>query len=212
MEQKKIVLIGGGGHCKSIIDAIQGFGEYNIVGIVDKEENIGKEIYGVDVIGKDEDLQLLYKKGIRYAFITVGSIGSVKIREILYKNAKKIGFEFPVIRDVSSIIAGKVVIEEGVFIGKGVIINSEVSIKANAIINTGAIIEHDCKIGAFAHIAPGATVCGGVSVGYSSHVGCNASVIQGVNIGENVLIGAGSVVVKDINDNSKVVGNPCREV
>ena len=212
MDKKKVILVGGGGHCKSIIDAIKSLGEYTIAGIVDIEENIGKVIYGVTVIGKDEDLKLLYNRGVKYAFIAVGSIGDVEVREKLYSKAKEIGFEFPFIRDASSIISKNVVVEEGAFIGKGVIINSDASIKANAIINSGAIIEHDCKIEEFVHIAPGATICGGVSVGYATHIGCNASVIQGVKIGRSVLIGAGCVVTKNVKDNSKVIGNPCREV
>lgn len=210
--KKKIVLIGGGGHCKSIIDSIQNTDEYSIEGIVDVEKNIGKVIYGIKVIGKDEDLKQIYDSGVRYAFISVGSIGDIKIREILYKKAKEIGYEFPVIKDKYSIIANNVIIDEGVFIGKGAIINSDCIIKANAIINSGAIIEHDCNINEFVHIAPGATVCGGVFIGYGTHIGCNASILQGVNIGEFVIVGAGSVVIKNINKNSKVVGNPSREV
>lgn len=212
MEKKEVILLGGGGHCKSIIDAIESLGEYTIAGIVDIEENIGEVIYGVTIIGKDDDLKLFYNKGIKHAFIAVGSIGDVEVRKKLYNKAKEVGFEFPFIRDASSIIARNVVIEEGVFIGKGVIINSDTSIKANAIINSGAILEHDCKVEEFVHIGPGATICGGVSVGYATHIGCNATVIQGVKIGRSVLIGAGSVVTKNVNDSSKVVGNPCREV
>ena len=41
---KKIVLIGGGGHCKSVIDVIEQEGQFTIVGIVDNAELLGSKI------------------------------------------------------------------------------------------------------------------------------------------------------------------------
>ncbi|HQB08035.1 MAG TPA: acetyltransferase, partial [Rectinema sp.] len=38
---KDIILIGGGGHCRSVIDVIELGNEFRIIGIIDKEENIG---------------------------------------------------------------------------------------------------------------------------------------------------------------------------
>ena len=40
----------------------------------------------------------------------------------------------------------------------------------------------------------------------------NSVIKEGIKIGSNVIIGAGSVVIRDINDNSKVVGNPAKEI
>ncbi|MDK2821920.1 MAG: PglD N-terminal domain [Clostridia bacterium] len=36
--REKIILIGGGGYCKSVIDVIECLGTYDIVWIVDKKE------------------------------------------------------------------------------------------------------------------------------------------------------------------------------
>jgi len=57
---KEIILIGGGGHCKSVIDVIEQEGRFKIVGIVDKSELIGTNILGYSVIGKDSDLENIY--------------------------------------------------------------------------------------------------------------------------------------------------------
>ena len=35
---KDILLIGGGGHCKAVIDVIEQEGQFNIIGIIDKTE------------------------------------------------------------------------------------------------------------------------------------------------------------------------------
>lgn len=204
--------MGGGGHCKSVIDSIEQAGRYEVAGITDLPEKKGISVLNYPIIGTEDDLAYWYAQGITNAFITLGSIGNSEIREKLYRKAKEIGFSFPVIIDKSAVVSKHAVLEEGSFIAKGVIVNADVTIGENAIINSGAIIEHDSQIGAFTHIAPGTTLSGGVTVGCHTHIGTNSSVIQGVQIGSQTLIGAGSVVLKNIEDNSVAYGNPCKKV
>lgn len=207
-----IILIGGGGHCKSVIDSIIKFKGYNIVGILDLHNKVGNEIFGVKVIGTDDKLKYYYKNGIRNAFLTMGSVGDTRLRRRLCSIALNIGYSFPNIIDSTAIVSDKIEIGYGNFIGKGTIINSGTKIENNCIINTGAIIEHDCHIKDFCHIAPGVTMSGNVVIGENTHIGTNSTIIQNIVIGNNSIIGAGSVVVKDIKSNIKAYGNPCKEV
>jgi len=208
--KKKIILIGGGGHCKSVSDSINQENEYEIVGITDIKTKIGKKINGVNIIGTDKVLEEIYKSGIKKAVISLGSIGDVSLRTKLYLFAKKIGFSFPIIIDKTAILAENIEIGEGVFIGKGVIINTGTRIGRGAIINTGSIIEHDCEIGDFVHIAPGCVLSGTVKIGNYTHVGTNSTVIQNTIIGENTVIGSGSNVIISIGSNTVAYGNPCK--
>jgi sugar O-acyltransferase (sialic acid O-acetyltransferase NeuD family) len=208
---EKLLLIGGGGHCKSVLDTILSMETYSDVAIIDLKENIGKTVLGVPIIGSDDDLSNLFDTGYRHAFITLGSIGTPRLRKILYETIREIGFIIPNVIDPSATVSEHVAISEGVFVGKGAIVNAGSTIEACAIINSGAIIEHDCIVGAFAHVAPGATLCGDVTIGNDTHIGANAVVRQGLAIGSNVLIGIGSVVVGDIQDHIIAFGNPCRE-
>lgn len=209
---KKIILIGGGGHCKSVLDSLLNSLEYSDVGIIDKKENIGKKIMGVSIIGSDDDLLDIYNRGYQYAFITLGSIGNPALRIKLYNNVKALGFTIPSIIDSTACVSKYSQIESGVFIGKQAVVNAGAAINICSIINTSSIVEHDCVIGEFAHIAPGTVLGGEVMVGNYSHIGSNATVKQQVKIGHNSIIGIGSVVVKDIGDAVMAFGNPCREV
>ena len=208
---EKIILTGGGGHCKVVINAILLAKNYEIAGIIDLEEKIGLQISSIPVIGTDKDLEKYFAKDIKNCFITVGSTGNLALRIKLYNKAKEIGYKFPNIIHPDTIISEFAKIGDGNFIAPGVIINSSVTIGSFCIINTGSIIEHDCKISNFVHIAPGVTLSGGVIIGANSHVGTGSSVIQNLKIGKNTLIGAGSVVVKNIGDNLVAYGNPCKE-
>lgn len=209
---KKIILLGSGGHTKSILDTLKRLDSFHVVGILDKEEQIGKLLDDIYVIGTDKDMEKYYNQGIEYLFIGVGSVGDTSLRRRLYEKASKVGFKFPAIIDPTAIVGDKVIVGEGVYIGKGSIVNVGSHIKKQCIINTGTIIEHDCELGEFVHIAPGAVLSGNVQIGSDTHIGVNSTVIQGIHIGKYTLIGAGSVVVKDIGSYKKAYGNPCKVV
>lgn len=201
-----ILLIGFGGHCKSIIDSIESNNQYNICGILDIKEKIGEQYRGYKVLGTDEDLKHFYDKGIKNVFICIGYMGNSNVRNNLYLTVKKIGFNMPNIIDKTAIIAKDVQLGEGIFVGKRAVLNSNVKIGNMAIINTGAIVEHDSYVGEFSHISIGSILCGNVRVEENVFVGANSTIIQGKNIGKNTIIGAGSIVLNDILKYNKKYG------
>ena len=206
--EKKLLLIGGGGHCHSVLDSVLRTGKYAEIGIIDKD--IRSACLGITVIGRDEDLPKLLKEGWSDAFVTVGSIGDTALRRRLYAMIKVLGFTIPMVIDPSAELAKDVQLSRGTFVGKHAVINSGTVIGECAIINTGAIVEHDCIIGKFSHVSPGAVLCGQVVVGNDSHVGAGSVVRQGIEIGERSIVGAGSVVVKKIPGEVVAYGNPCK--
>lgn len=211
MKNNRILLIGGGGHCKSVLDSLLQNKYYSEIGIIDKQENIGKSMLDIPYIGCDDDLVELHKKGYDNAFVAVGSIGDTSLRIKLYNIIEKIGFYIPNIIDPSATISKFADLKSGIFIGKNVIINAGSSIGKGTIINSGSIVEHDCNIGKFSHIAPGAVLCGEVLIDECAHIGANSVIKQHVKVGMHAIVGIGSVVLHDVKDYMIVYGNPCRE-
>lgn len=203
---EKIVLLGCGGHAKSVVDTIECQGFYKIIGFIDNSRKDFFEYRGYRIIGTDDDLEKLYRSGISNAFVCIGYMGKGGVREKLYHKLKSIGFSIPVIADPTSIIAGDVIIKEGAFIGKRTVVNAGAEIGELAILNTGAIIEHECVVEEYSHVAVGAVLCGNVRVGSCSFIGAGSTVIQGIKIGASVIIGAGSTVIRNVEDGRKAVG------
>lgn len=201
---KDIILVGFGGHAKSIADSIEQTGEYRIVGYTEQRECDTSGKY--DYLGTDDVLKEYFSKGVKYAAICVGYLGKGTIRNRLYSELKTIGFELPVIIDPSAILAKKVFIGEGTFIGKGAVINAEARVDEMCIINTKALIEHECRVEPFVHVAVGATLCGSVTVKQQSFIGANSTIIQGVTIGQECVVGAGAIVLKDVQEGKIICG------
>lgn len=210
--RKKLVVIGGGGHGESVIDSIRSTKEFDIIGILDEGKCVGTIVSGIQVIGGDVLLPELFKRGVCYGAIAVGSMGNPQPRIRIYETLKSVGFVTPNIIDKSAVLSHDVQMGEGNFIGKGVILGAGVILGTGCIINTGSMIEHGTIIGDFAHIAPGAILCGNVRVGEHTHIGPGSTVIQNVTIKSNSMIGAGSLVLRDISSNALAYGSPAREV
>jgi sugar O-acyltransferase (sialic acid O-acetyltransferase NeuD family) len=206
--KKKLLLIGGGGHCHSVLDAVMKNGKFSEFGIIDKDSQAA--CLGVPVIGRDEDLPMLLKDGWSDAFVTVGSVGDTALRRRLYAMIKALGFTIPMVIDPSAELAKDVQLSRGVFVGKRAVVNAGAVIGECAIVNTGAIVEHDCIIGRFSHVSPGTVLCGQVVVGNDSHIGAGSVVRQCLEIGERSIIGIGSVVTENIPDDVLAYGNPCK--
>lgn len=179
--KEKIVLIGGGGHCHSVIDVIEQANKYEIIGIVDTKENIGKKVLDYEVIACDDDLETIFLS-CKNAFITVGHIESNKIRVKIYNKLKQIGFNLPLIISSLAYVSKYSFIEEGTVIMHHALINANVKIGKNCIINTKALIEHDSIIEDNCHISTASVINGGVLVKENSFFGSNATSKQGIEI------------------------------
>ena len=192
---KDIILIGGGGHCRSVIDVAESAG-YQIIGILDKPELAGSQVLGYPIIGTDEDISQYAGKASFH--ITVGQITNAAIREQLYKKVVLAGGFIATIISPFAVVSKHAHIGQGCTIMHKAVVNANATIGQNCIINTSADIEHDVSISDFCHISTGATINGAAKVGHHSFIGSNATVNQGVTITNHVILGSGSVLTKDV--------------
>ena len=189
-----ILLIGTGGHCKSVIDLIEHEKKWLIKGLICEKDVLLENVLGYPIIGTDNDLKDLKKK-YQYAFNSVGQIKSPKNRKNISEKLKNLKFFTPNIISPNSIISKHVLLGKGNFIGHGVIINSNSKIGDNCIINSKALIEHDAIIKSFCHISTGVIINGDVSIGEGSFIGSGSIIREGVKIPPFSTITAGSRVM-----------------
>lgn len=202
-----VVLVGGGGHCKSCIDVIETT-NVKIAGILDNEAK--GELLGYKVIGTDEELQNLAKQ--HFFLVTLGQIKSASFRKKLFHKIKTADGKAVTIISSKAIVSKYSSVGEGSIVMHQAIVNANSSIGTNCIINSNALVEHDSYIGNHTHISTGAIINGGCRVGEEVFVGSNVVVTHGIEIGNNIIIGAGSVVIKSILQPGTYVGNPVRRI
>ena len=181
MKKEKIILIGGGGHCRSVIDVIELQNKYEIAGIVDKKELIGQQILGYEIIGCDNDLEELFET-YKYALVSIGQIKSPNLRITIFEKLKKIGYFLPIIQSPLAYISKHATLKEGTIVMHHALINSNAIVGKNCIINTKALVEHDCIVQDNCHISTSAVLNGGTRVMSGTFFGSNAVCKEGIKI------------------------------
>ena len=205
----KLILVGGGGHCKSCIDVIEQEGRFGIAGIVDVPEKLHQKILGYEIIAADDDLPRLANEYKNF-LITIGQIKSPERRISLYNILKELGAKLPVIISPLAYVSKHAEIGDGTIIMHHALINAGARVGRNCIINTKALVEHDAVIEDHCHIATGAVLNGRVLVSKGAFIGTGATLMQGIKVGRNTVVAAGAVVINNVPDGVEVKGVPAK--
>lgn len=205
---KKTLIVGAGGHAKVVADILQQNAEYEIVGLIDKEERQG--FWGIPVLGNDELLPELYRDGkAEYIFV---ALGNGALREKLSRQALRVGYSMVNAISHQAVLSPHCQIGMGVVIMPGAVINAEAKIADGCIINTNASVDHEVQVREYSHIAPGCAISGCVKIGRQCLIGTGSRIIDKIQIADYVTVGAGSVVVRNLLEAGTFVGIPARKI
>lgn len=206
-----VVGIGAGGHAKVIIDILRLNGEFDLIGLIDSDPSrVGDQVLGIPVLGGDDQLESLYRDGVRHAFLGIASLSKTENNKRIFERISKLGFDIVKVIHPSAVVSSDVTIGRGSRIFGGAVINPGTILGENVVVNTGAIIDHDCMIGDHSQVAPGAGLAGSVTVGECSIIGIGAHVIQQIKVGDYAFVAAGAAVVRDVPSRIRVAGVPAR--
>ncbi len=188
-----LILVGGGGHCKSCIDVIEGTKSFIIRGILDVDSKLGEKLLGYPVIGTNKDIPAWIKEKINF-LITVGDIGNPLKRIELFNMVRSLGGALPIIISPTAYVSSYSRLGNGTIVMHHAVINAGASVGENCIINTKSLIEHDAIIGDHCHISTGSIVNGGTVIGGRSFFGSGAVSKQYISIPEDSFIKANSII------------------
>ena len=190
----KILLVGCGGHAKSVIDIVESSENWQIGGLVGLEREIGNKVLGYEVLCSDNKLNEM-RKLFNFAFVSVGKIGECTKRNIIFENLNLHNFQIPNLVSRKAYISSHATLDQGSFLGHGVIINSAAKIGSNCIINSNALIEHDVEIGKNCHISTGVIINGGCKIGDNSFIGSGTIIREGIKLPKDTTISAGKCIM-----------------
>ena len=187
-----IIVVGCGGHAVSVIEVCRS-SEWNVIGLVKRDNEANRVINGVETIGSDEDLGRI-RTHVNFAAIGIGQIKSPEPRKQIFDKLISLQFSVPIIVARSSTVSPHAELAVGCVVHHNCFVNSNARIGDNTIINSGSIVEHDVQIGQHCHISTGVIINGSASIGQGSFVGSGSVVYQNAKIPEFAIIPAGTIV------------------
>lgn len=200
-----VLLFGAAHQGLVVLDCLREEGKYQPICFVDERPKV-PDLYGLPVFGV-EAIEILARRGVRYAHVTIGS-PKPKLR--VAERLKSAGFEMVRAIHPHAFVSPSATLGEGVYIGPGVVIGPRAVIGNYTQVNNNATLPHDVIVGDAVRISDGANVAGGVRIGDRSllglgvtvntdcHVGADATVMSGVSLFDSLPDGgsARSLVVR----------------
>lgn len=205
--ERPLILIGGGGHCKSVIEACRSCGR-KIVGIIDIQEKVGQNVLGVPIVATEDEVSR-YVNDAEF-IVTVGFIKDCTVRNRIFDHVRFAGGDFGRVIASTAHVSPYAEIGSGTVVLHGACVNASSKVGENVIVNTLSNIDHDVTVGDNCHISTCATINGMSKIGKNTFVGSQSVVCQCVSVCSDVVIGAGGVVTKDITIPGVYVGSPVR--
>ncbi len=204
-EQRPVVLIGGGGHAKVILD-IAGLTGRTVAGILSANSD---NVLPIADLGSDDRLR---EPAFVAAHDFLIAVGNPQTRRRIATTLAEHGARLTTMIHPATTVATDVVIGGGTALAAGAIVNPGTVIGQHCILNTAASVDHDCEIADGVLIGPGARLCGGVECREGVLIGAGAVVTEGHVVGTGAVVGAGATVVSDIPPGVTVVGTPAQAI
>lgn len=193
-----LVLYGGGGHGKTLIDLVRAAGNYHWIGVIDDQLTRGSKVLGVPVLGGVDQLGELRKRGVHLAVNGVGGIGNPQIRWQVFEILEEAGFTCPAVVHPSAWVEQSALLEGGTQVLAKSYVSSAVHIGYGSLLNAGVIVSHDCRLGRCVNLSPGAALAGNVTLEDYVQVGMNATINLDITVGRGARIGNGATVKADV--------------
>jgi acetyltransferase-like isoleucine patch superfamily enzyme len=130
----EILLIAGGGHCRSVIDVIEQGCRFEIEGIVDRPELLDSNFLGYSVIGNGV---VIMPNAIVNASASIGDICIINSKALIEHDCL-ISKHCHI--STNATINGGVRVESGCFVGSGATTRELITISENSFIKAGSLV------------------------------------------------------------------------
>lgn len=194
---KRLLIVGAGGHGRSVAEAVLAAGSYKVVGFVDDAASALQHVWALPVFGATADLTS-YRE---YADVAIVAMGNNRLREELHGRLTVAGFELATVVHPKAVVSPRAVIGAGCAIMAGAIVGTEAQLGAGVIVNCGAVVDHDCRVDDFGHLGVNAAMSGGSVLGRGAWMQAGSVLGYGAMVEAGRVLGPGEAVNKTINRN-----------
>lgn len=199
-----LLVIGAGGHAKSVLDLVLSLGRYGEIIFATNREG-DAPIPGFELV----DERQLSPRTIRERFDAVAvAVGDNRARLGKVRSLSAAGVSLPALVHPRAHVSRLASLGEGTVVMAGAVVNAFASVGVGCIVNTCAVVEHECEVADGAHLSPGAVVAGGSSVGEGAWLCANAGMADHVSLPAWSTLAGGSFLRASVEEAGLYAGVP----
>lgn len=178
-----LLIIGAGGHGRSVAEAAMLQQRYQLLGFLDDGCAPGTRVLGWPVLGTVADLPQIANQ----ANTVIVAVGNNAVRERLVQQVLALGLPLATVVHPFSAVSPSAALAAGCAVMAGAVVGTEATLGLAAIVNAGAVVDHHAVVEDFGHLGVGAVMGGGTRLGRA------AWLQAGCALGYGVAIAAGHV-------------------
>ena len=188
------MIVGAGGHGRSVAEAVLASGTFEVAGFVDDAAPASALVSGYPVLGTTNDMSA-YRT---HADAVIVAIGNNALREALCYRLVAAGFELATVAHPRAIVSPSAVVGPGSVIMAGAIVGTGARLGCGVVVNCGAVVDHDAQVHDYGHLGVNACMSGGAVLGRSAWMQAGAALGYGVRVADGVVLPPGSALTSDI--------------
>ena len=192
-ERPRLLIVGAGGHGRSVAEATLISGEYALVGFLDDGAFAqGAKVFGESVIGPATSFAAHADR----ASHAVVAIGNNTLRQKLSAQLEADGFTLARVVHPRAIVSPSAKLADGVVVMAGAIVGTEAVLGRGVIVNCGAVVDHHAQVLDFGHLGVNSCMAGGSVLGALAWMQAGASIGYGVQVPTGMVLKPGVALEK----------------
>lgn len=190
MSKIRLLVVGAGGHGRSVAEAAELSGDFKVVGFLDDSLSVCEEIWGVPILGAVNSMAN-HRSVSDQAIV---AIGNNAVRELLMHQLADAGFNFARVIHPRAFVSPSAVLGSGSSVMAGAVVGTEAQLGMGAIVNCGAVVDHHAIVEDFGHLGVNASMAGGTSLGCGAWMQAGSALGYGVKIAPKMILALGEAV------------------
>lgn len=190
MARKKLLIVGAGGHGRSVAEAATLSQKYEVIGFADDSTHSEPHIWGIPIMGPTSNLGS-YRHLADEAIVAIGNNG---LREALLDRLDEAGFTLATVIHPQAIVSPSATLGPGSAVMAGAILGTEAAVGRGAIVNSGAVVDHHAQVHNYGHLGVNACMAGGAILGRGAWIQAGCSLGYGVVIEPKLILPPGTAL------------------
>lgn len=195
MVKTRLLVVGAGGHGRSVAEAAELSGQFEVVAFLDDSLPAVEPVLGVPVLGPVANMA----HHLTAADQAIVAIGNNAVREKLMQQLAAAGFVLATVIHTRAIVSPSAVLGVGSAVMAGAIVGTEARLGVGSIVNCGAVVDHHAIVEDFGHLGVNASMAGGTVLGRGAWMQAGAALGYGVTVPAGVTLAPGEAVDSKTN-------------